>query len=164
MKMKYEKKPSYPEVEVIAKTVDSVTGTIDRRKVGRRLLTEEVGFDVASEERRIVGGDETAIKTVAKIETSVEVAVELVGGIKSLATYKFFTGWTAKNDENDDVLDVYVPEGASENISKAVATASRMCSAHPECDGQWKLVDAATGKRVFLRLVATDLGETGMVK
>ena len=88
MKAKYREIPVYEEVELVGKTVDSTTGTIDRKSIGRVLLTEAAGFEDGKHE--VVDGDGTVIRTVAKVDENagVELRVELVGGIKSLATYK----------------------------------------------------------------------------
>ena len=95
-------------------------------------------------------------------DDAVEVVVELVGGVKSLASYKFFKGYKAANAENPDVMDVFTEDGAQ--INKIVATAERMCAAHPECDGQWKIVTKSEGRRVFLRMIAANLDATGKIR
>lgn len=159
-KVKYTEKPTYEEVELIGKTFDSITGTIDRKTIGRSLITEQAGFE---DKHIVVNGDESTIKTVEKIgEDGVQLFVELVGGVKSLASKKVYKGWTAKNKENADVTDVYV-DVASEDASKAKGLADiafRMCGAHPECDNQWKIVDK-DGRRVFIRLVDTEIDGRG---
>lgn len=160
-KVKYTEKPVYEEVELVGKTIDSVTGTIDRKAIGRSLITEQAGF----EDRHVaVGGDGSTIRTVEKIgDGGVELFVELVGGIRSLASKKVFAGWTAKNRENADVVDVYV-DCASTDAAKAAGLegiAERMCAAHPECDGQWKIVDK-DGGRVFVRVVDAEIDGHGM--
>ena len=159
-KVKYTEKPTYEEVELVGKTFDSVTGTIDRKAISRSLITEQAGFE---DKHIVVNGDESTIKTVEKIaDDGVELFVELVGGVKSLASKKLYKGWTAKNKENGDVVDVYV-DAMGEEVSKAkglVDIAERMCAAHPECDNQWKIVDK-DGKRVFIRLVDTEIDGRG---
>lgn len=165
MNMKYREVPKFEEVEVVAKTTDSITGTIDRKTIGRALLTTADGFEGKHE---VVDGDGTTLRTVKEFgkeenaDDAVEVIVELVGGIKSLASYKFFKGYKAANAENPDVMDVFTEDAAQ--INKVVATAERMCAVHPECDGQWKIVTKSEGKRVFLRKIATALSKTGMIE
>lgn len=160
-KVKFTEKPTYEEVELIGKTFDSVTGTIDRKPISRSLITEQAGFE---DKHIVVNGDEsTTIKTVAPIaEDGIELFVKLVGDIKSLASKKLYKGWTAKNKENGDVVDVYL-DAAGEDASKAkglVDIATRMCAAHPECDNQWAIVDK-NGGRVFIRLVDTEIDGRG---
>ena len=160
-KVKFTEKPTYEEVELVGKTFDSITGTIDRKPISRSLITEQAGFE---DKHIVVNGDEsTTIKTVEKIgDDGVELFVELVGGIRSLASKKVFAGWTAKNKENGDVVDVYL-DAAGEDASKArglVDIATRMCAAHPECDNQWKIV-GKDGGRVFIRLVDTEIDGRG---
>lgn len=163
MKMKYEAVPSYETVEIVGKTIDTVTGTIDRKPVSRVLLTTDAGFTGA---HHVVGGDNTVIRSVQKIGTengeaaTVELFVRLVGDIKSLASYKFFEGFVAKNAENPEVTDLYTTDGCQ--INKIINTAKRMCDDHPECDSQWEIVDGS-GKRYFLRTIATSLTGNGMV-
>lgn len=162
MKAKYREIPVYEEVELVGKTVDSTTGTIDRKSIGRVLLTEAAGFEDGKHE--VVDGDGTVIRTAAKIneDTGIELRVELVGGIKSLATYKVYKGWTAANKENPEVVDLFTKDEDNKLLS-IVNTAKRMSEAHPECDGQWMIVDVATGKRVFFRLVK-DVDAKGKIK
>ena len=164
-RMKFREVPKFEEVDVVAKTCDSVTGTIDRKPIGRVLLTTAEGFEGKHE---VVDGDGTPIRTVKEFgkdenaDDAVEVVVELVGGVKSLASYKFFKGYKAANAENPDVMDVFTEDGAQ--INKIVATAERMCASHPECDNQWKVVTKSEGRRVFLRLIATNLDATGKIR
>ena len=164
-KMKIREIPVYEECEIEAKTTDTITGTIDRKTIGRVLLTTAEGFEGKHE---VVDGDGTAIRTVKEFgkdenaDDAVEVVVELVGGVKSLASYKFFKGYKAANAENPDVMDVFTEDGAQ--INKIVATAERMCAAHPECDNQWKVVTKSEGRRVFLRKIATNLDATGKIR
>lgn len=163
MNMKYEAIPQYESVDVAAKTVDTITGTIDRKPVGRALITTAAGFEG---KHQVVGGDGVAIRSVQKIGTEngeaapVELFVRLVGGIKSLASYKFFAGYVAKNPENPEVDDLFTDDECQ--IDKIVHTAERMCASHPECDSQWEIVDAS-GKRYFIRVITTDLTATGRV-
>ena len=56
-KMKFREIPSFEEVEVAAKTTDTITGTIDRKTIGRVLLTTAEGFEGKHE---VVAGDGTA--------------------------------------------------------------------------------------------------------
>ena len=164
-KMKFREVPKFEEVEVVAKTTDTITGTIDRKTIGRVLLTTAEGFEGKHE---VVDGDGTTIRTVKEFgkeensDDAVEVVVELVGGVKSLASYKFFKGYKAANAENPDVMDVFTEDGAQ--INKIVATAERMCASHPECDNQWKVVTKSEGRRVFLRMIATNLDATGKIR
>ena len=164
-KMKFREVPKFEEVNVVAKTCDSVTGTIDRKTIGRALITTEEGFEGKHE---VVDGDGTTIRTVKEFgkeenaDDAVEVVVELVGGVKSLASYKFFKGYKAANAENPDVMDVFTEDGAQ--INKIVACATRMADSHPECDGQWKIVTKSEGRRVFLRKIATNLDATGKIR
>ena len=163
MNMKYEAVPQYESVDVVGKTVDTITGTIDRKTVGRVLVTTAAGFEGR---HQVVGGDGVGIRTVAEIgegdgKAAVpELFVELVGGIKSLASYKFFKGYTAKNAENPECNDLFTVDG--DQVGKIVETARRMCASHPECDSQWRIVDA-NGARWFLRMIATNLTANGKV-
>lgn len=163
-KMKIREIPVYEECEIEAKTIDSTTGTIDRKTIGRCLLTLAAGY---AGKHEVVDGDGTPIVTVesfGKDEDAVkevEVVVELVGGMKSLASFKFFGGYMAPNRENAGVTDIFVEDGAQ--INKIVACATRMADAHPECDGVWQIVDK-DGKRVFLRKIATNLSKTGKIE
>ena len=160
MKVKYTAIPNYESCELVGKTDKTTCGTIDRKLVGRCLLTKETGFDG---KHMVVGGDETPIVTVEEIgaegkKPEIELFVELVGGKRSLASFKFFKGYYAANRENSGVKDLFTDDRAQ--IERIEACAGRMCSAMPECDGQWKIVDA-TGDRYFLRHFGTDLTSTG---
>lgn len=157
MKMKVMEKPVYPEIDVVAKTVSGTEcGTIDRKVVGRVLLT----LENAEKEYQVVGGDETGIKTVKEFD-EFEVKVEFVGGIKSLASFKFYKGYVAANRENPEIDDVYTTE--VDKIEKLRDCAFRMSEAHPECDGQWKIIDK-DGKRVFLRAICKSLKANGKIE
>lgn len=179
MKMKYREVPKFEEVEVAAKTLEATTGTIDRKAVSRALITTQEGFRGKTHE--IVDGDGVNLRTVKSFggETdevkSVEVFVELVGGKRSLASYKFFSGWIAENPENPGVTDLFV-DGAKKDgcagvaevtnddkIESIVSCARRMCDATPEADGKWQIV-TADGKRVFLRECATNLRSNGRIE
>ena len=144
-------KPVYTQLNALGKTCgQAATGTIDRKVISRCILTDSV-FD---KDYRVVGGDDTKfVKVVAKDE--VEVWVEMVGNIKSLASFKFFGVYVAANKENDGVTDIFVPADSDDQtkIERALDCASRMSGAHPECDGQYKFVDK-DGNRVFLRSYA----------
>ena len=155
MKMKVTEIPVYPEIEVIAKTVNTVGGTIDRKPVKRVLITTEA----VAKDYVVVGGDDTRIKGVSEIE-EMELRVELVGGIKSLASYKFFKGYTAKNAENPEINELFTEEG--EKIERLTETAKRMCESHPECDGQWKIIDN-DGNRVIIREICKCLKANGKI-
>lgn len=157
MKMKVMEKPAYPEIDVVAKTVSGTEcGTIDRKAIGRVLLT----LEATDKDYQVVGGDETGIKTVKEFD-EIEVKVEFVGGIKSLASFKFFKGYKAANRENPEIIDVYTTE--VEKIEKLRDCAFRMSEAHPECDGQWKIVDNS-GTRVFLRAICKSLKANGKIE
>lgn len=144
-------KPTYAQLNAIGKTCgQAATGTIDRKVISRCILTDSV-FD---KDYRVVGGDDTKfVKVAAKDE--VEVWVEMVGNIKSLASFKFYGVYVAANKENDGVTDIFVPADSDDQtkIERALDCASRMSGAHPECDGQYKFVDK-DGNRVFLRSYA----------
>lgn len=163
MNMKYTEIPTYESVDVCGKTVDTITGTIDRKTVGRVLITTKAGF---AGKHQVVGGDGTAIRTVKPIgenegdAATVELFVRLVGDIKSLASYKFFKGFIGDNAENAGVKDLYTEDG--DQVQRIVETAKRMCNDHPECDSRWEVVDAA-GTRWFLRKIATNLNAAGKV-
>ena len=163
MNMKYEAVPQHETVEIVAKTLEAVTGTIDRKLVGRALLTTAAGFEG---KHQVVGGDGTPIRTVTPIgenegETpTVELFVRLVGNIKSLASYKFFRGYVAENPENRGVFDLYTED--FDQVKRVVDTARRMCGDHPECDDRWEIVDAI-GKRWFLRKIVSDLKANGKI-
>ena len=175
MNMKYRETPKYEEVDVVAKTMEATCGTIDRKPVGRALLTEQAGF--AGKTHEIVDGDGVSLRTVKPFGgenddvKEVEAFVELVGGKRSLASYKFYKGWLGANPENQGVTDVFVDGAATatadmtnhDQVEALVATAARMCNAAPECDGRWQIVDK-DGKRLFLREVVTKLTSTGMVE
>jgi len=175
MKMRYKETPKYEEVDVVAKTTDATCGTIDRKLVSRALLTEQEGFTGKTHE--IVDGDGVNLRTVKPFGgeddevKEVEAFVELVGGKRSLASYKFYKGWLGANPENADVTDVFVDTAAKasgdgtnhDQIESLVATARRMCEASPECDGRWKIVDKG-GKRLFLRECVTTLKSNGKVE
>lgn len=156
MKMKVMEKPQYPEIEIVAKTVESECGTIDRKSIGRCLLTTEA----VDKEYMVVGGDDTLVKTVKEAE-EIEVKVEFVGGVKSLASFKFFKHYVAENKENADVTDIYTEE--SDKLERIRECAARMAEAHPECDGQWKIVDK-DGKRVFIRVICKYLKANGKIE
>lgn len=163
MNMKYTEIPTYEQVDVVAKTNEAITGTIDRKLVGRSLLTTQAGFEG---KHCVVDGDGTPIRTVKEIGEdegkvpAVELFVELVGGIRSLASYKFFAGYIGKNPENAGVTDLYTAN--EDQVNKIVATARRMCEANPQCDSQWKVVDK-DGNRWFLRKIATCLKANGKI-
>lgn len=144
-------KPTYVQLNAIGKTCgQAATGTIDRKVISRCILTDSI-FD---KDYRVVGGDDTKfVKVVAKDE--IEVWVEMVGNIKSLASFKFYGVYVAANKENDGVTDIFVPADSDDQtkIERALDCASRMAGAHPECDGQYKFVDK-DGNRVFLRSYA----------
>lgn len=163
MQCKYTEVPKYESVDVVAKTTEAITGTVDRKLVGRALLTTEAGFEGR---HQVVGGDGVVIRTVQKIgegegeAPTVELFVELVGNVRSLASYKFFKGYVGANPENAGVKDLYTDDGVQ--IDRLVGTAHRMCDDHPECDSQWKIVDK-DGNRWFLRKIATDVKSNGMI-
>ena len=164
MKLKYVSRPSYPEVEVFGKTISgSVFGTIDRRPVGRRLLTLEEGFAPggAKADQVVVDGDNTVIQTVEKV-SEVEVVVQLVDGSKSAASFKFFDCYTAKNAENPEITDVFTTNG--EQLDRIEACAERMCEAAPGNDGQYKVVVKDSGERVFLRAFSKNVVENGKLR
>lgn len=144
-------KPVYTQLNALGKTCgQAATGTIDRKVISRCILTDSV-FD---KDYRVVGGDDTKfVKVTAKDE--IEVWVEMVGNIKSLASFKFYGVYVAANKENDGVTDIFVPADSDDQIKieRALDCASRMAGAHPECDGQYKFVDK-DGNRVFLRSYA----------
>lgn len=154
--LKIEKKPVYDAIDVIGKTFNTVTGSADRKLVGRVLVTTSAGFDG---QHQAVGGDGTGILTVKAVEAETELFVELAGGIKSLASFKFFGGFEAPNKENAGVTDLFTTE--HDKVGRLVACALRMSEAHPECDGQWKIVDAS-GVRHFIRELA-EVNEHGMI-
>ena len=144
-------KPTYVQLNAIGKTCgQAATGTIDRKVISRCILTDSV-FD---KDYRVVGGDDTKfVKVTAKDE--IEIWVEMVGNIKSLASFKFYGVYVAANKENDGVTDIFVPANSDDQtkIERALDCASCMAGAHPECDGQYKFVDK-DGNRVFLRSYA----------
>lgn len=154
--LKIEKKPVYDTIDVIGKTFNTVTGSADRKLVGRVIITEAAGFDG---KHQAVDGDGTGILTVKAVEGETELFVELAGGIKSLASFKFFGGFEAPNKENAGVTDLFTTE--HDKVGRLVACALRMSEAHPECDGQWKIVDAS-GTRYFLRETA-EVNEYGKI-
>lgn len=156
MKMKVMEKPQYPEIDIVAKTVESECGTIDRKSIGRCLLTTEA----VDKGYMVVGGDDSLVKTVKEAE-EIEVKVEFVGGVKSLASFKFFKHYTAENKENPNVVDIYTEE--SDKLERIRECAARMAEAHPECDGQWKIVDK-DGKRVFIRVICKYLKANGKIE
>lgn len=158
MQMKIKEIEQYASIEIVAKTVDSVTGTIDRKPIGRCLLTTEA----VDKHYEVVGGDGTEIVNVAAMAEgeSVELFVALVGDIKSLASKKFYTGFKAANRENPEVTDLFTDE--CDKIDALVQMAGRMCADHPECDSQWQLVDA-NGKRYFLRKICKSLRANGKI-
>ena len=163
MNMKYMAIPDYESVDIVAKTTEAITGTIDRKLVGRALLTLQAGFTA---KHQVVDGDGTPIVTVKKIGdgdgeiAAPELFVRLVGNIKSLASYKFFEGYVADNRENAGVVDLFTEDAVQ--VGKIVDTAKRMCAAHPECDSQWEIVDG-DGKRYFLRKVCSTLNANGKI-
>lgn len=155
MKMKVMEVPVYPEIDIVGKTIDTTTGTIDRKSIGRCLITTEA----VDKRYTVVGGDKTELKTVSPVDV-VELYVELVGGTRSLASFKFFDAYVASNKENPEIIDIYTID--AEKISRLVECAERMSESHPECDGQWKIVDA-NDTRYFLRQIAVALTENGFV-
>lgn len=163
MKCKYTEIPTYEEVDIAGKTVEAITGTIDRKPVGRVLITTAAGF---AGKHQVVGGDGTAIRTVQAIgenegdAKAPELFVRLVGDIKSLASYKFYKGFVAKNAENPECVDLFTEDG--EQVNRLVETARRMCADHPECDSRWEITDA-NGVRYFLRKIATSVNAAGKV-
>lgn len=163
MKLKYTSKPSYPEVDVIGKTVSSEKGTVDSKPIGRLFITGEEGFGPGTEkaDKIILGGDENIKIISVKKADEIEVKIKLVDGQKSAASFKFYGAYTAKNPENDGVVDVYTTNG--ENIERAVACAERMADANPGCDGQYEFINAAGEGRVFLRLIVKELTATGKI-
>lgn len=154
--LKIEKKPVYDAINVIGKTYNTVTGSVDRKLVSRVLITADGGF---SGQHQVVGGDGTGIITVKPVDGETELFVELAGGIKSLASFKFFGGFEAPNKENAGVTDLFTTE--HDKVERLVACAIRMSGAHPECAGQWKVVDAR-GTRYFLREIAP-VNESGKI-
>lgn len=152
-------KPVYAQLNALGKTCGSAaTGTIDRKIISRRILTDSA-FD---QNYRIVNGDDTKFVTVAE-KDEVEVWVEFVGGVKSLASFKFFDVLIAPNEENNGVTDIFIATESDDQakIDRAIDCASRMAAAHPACDGQYKFVDV-DGNRVFLRSYAK-VNASGMI-
>lgn len=164
MKVKYTDIPSYESVELVGKTTRAVCGTIDRKLVGRCLITTEDGF---TGKHMVVNGDGTPIVSVKEIgegegkTAEVELFVQLVGGKKSLASFKFFKGFLADNRENAGVVDIFTENG--DQVARIEECARRMCEAAPECDGQWMIVDK-DGKRHFLRKITTDVNASGKIE
>lgn len=154
--LKIEKKPVYDTIDIAGKTYNTVTGTVDRKLVGRVLLTTEAGFNG---QHQVVGGDGTGILTVKPIEGDTELYVELAGNIRSLASFKFFGGFEAPNKENAGVTDLFTTE--HDKVERLVKCALRMSEAHPECDGQWAVVNSS-GARFFLREFA-EVNEAGKI-
>lgn len=153
-------KPVYAQLNALGKTCGSAaTGTIDRKVISRCILTDSA-FD---KDYRVVGGDDTKFVTVAE-KDEIEIWVEFVGNVKSLASFKFYGAYVAANKENDGVTDVFVAAESDDQtkIERALECASRMSASHPECDGQYKFVDK-DGNRVFLRTYAAvnELGRIG---
>lgn len=164
MKCKYTEIPVYEEVDIAGKTVEAITGTIDRKPMGRVLITVAAGF---AGKHQVVGGDGTAIRSVQAIgenegdAKTVELFVRLAGDIKSLASYKFYRGYVAKNAENPECVDLFTED--SEQVNRIVETAHRMCASHPECDSRWEIV-GADGTRYFLRKIAANVNAAGKVE
>lgn len=152
-------KPVYVQLNALGKTCGSAaTGTIDRKVISRCILTDS-DFD---KDYRVVGGDDTKFVTV-EAKPEIEIWVEFVGNVKSLASFKFFDVLVAANKENDGVTDVFVAAESDDQakIDRAIDCASRMAAAHPACDGQYKFVDK-DGNRVFLRTYAA-VNANGMI-
>ena len=160
-KIKYTAVPNYPEVELVGKTTNgSVFGTVARREVGRCFITEEAGFDPATEKRMMVGGDENVlIQTVEKVDTAT-VLVKLAGDVKSAADFRFFGAYVAANRENEGVIDLFVKNCAE--VDEVVKCAKAMCALHPESSDRWEVVCKETGKRVFIRIYA-DVNDSGKI-
>lgn len=159
MKMKVMEMPNYPEIEIVGKTTDSITGSIDRLPISRSLITT----DSVDKTLIVVDGDETVVKHVDAIdkEKATELFVELVGGKRSLASFKFFGGFSSSDDRNEGVKVLFTEE--VDKIDRLVACAERMCEATPEADGQWRVVDK-DGTRWFIRVIATKLTSNGKIE
>ena len=159
MKMKVMEMPKYPEIEIVGKTIDSITGSIDRLPISRSLITT----DSVDKTLIVVDGDETVIKHVDAVdkEKATELFVELVGCKRSLASFKFFGGYIGADDRNAGVKVLFTEE--TEKIDRLVSCAERMCNVNPECDGQWKIVDK-DGTRWFIRTIATKLTSNGKIE
>lgn len=147
-------RPEYKTVALVAKTTETISGTIDRKPVPRRLLTEAEGFDG---KQVVVDGDDVGIFTAAK-KAEVEVWVELVGPTKSKASWKFYDVLTLDCPENEGVTEIFTDD--VEKVGHVTGCAARMCSANPDCDNMWQLVDK-DGKRVIVRIVDKAVTETG---
>lgn len=144
----YTTKPAYEQVELLGKTVESAgfAGTADREKIKRTYITEAVGFD--GSQVIVKGCDEIGIRSVTAGE--ITVAIHFVGGDRTPATWKF-KGFQAKSRENEDAIDFFVGEEASDKLELLLKTATLISADKPEYAGIWFVEDVATGKRVFLR-------------
>lgn len=151
-RVKYTTKPTYESVLLIGKTVESAgfAGTADRETMKRAYVTEDAGFDGS---QVIVDGiDEYGIRTVKAAEITVSIA--FIGDDKGHipATWKL-RGFEAKAVENDGT-DLFVCEDMADKLASLLRTADAVSSQHPEYAGLWKVVDADTGARVFIRAIA----------
>lgn len=148
--VKFTEAPKYEEVALIGKTIEStfLAGTFDREQIVRRYLTEAEGFDGKSE-IIVNGADKYGILTV-KPDT-LDVYVELMGGKKSLASWKF-AGFTADSIENEGCVDLFVPstDDVANKGRSLRACAEAMSAATPEAANLWRVV-TSDGKRVFIR-------------
>ena len=170
--IKYEAVPHYEEVEAVGITCQclgaDINGSIAKNAfVGRRILTETIGFDPASTDSnkpvaQVAKGDGTRLfQTVAKNE-EIEVFVTLGDGYKAPAL-KLKGGFTCiDTKDNIGARIVYLHkecranDGTLAKIRKFVGIA---LDRHPEAFDEWKLTDKY-GVRVFVYLY-TDVDKNG---
>lgn len=148
VKVPYTTKPKFDTVELLGKSVESAgfAGTADRERIARCYITESAGFD--GSQVIVHGADENGIRSVTAAELTV--AVRFVGGERTPATWKF-KGYQAKSVENEEAIDLFVGEEASDKLNALLRTADAVSAAKPEYAGIWFVEDVATSKRVFLR-------------
>lgn len=152
-KIKYEKVPNLPEIEVVGTSPDSAPVYAGNLELPGEFNGAFLSEDPAAKDGGIrsvetgYGWDHADILYVQKRD--VEVAIELIGGFKSPIHVTFHNVYV---HECDGLLDVFAEYRRHRGeYSDLEETRKGMSQAHPECCNKYKVVDVEGGRRVVFR-------------
>jgi len=168
---KYIEKPTYESTELIGKTIRSAeyAGKIRRGELTRKLITEAVGFDG---KQTPLKGDGTGIYTVKPATIAIAIELGRVNdtdpAVRSLDLD--IVGWVAESNAAADAIEVFFfrdkglnaetiktffgLEDCNGRFIPGTGAIDALLQQNPKILGFWKIVEKATGKRVFLRELA----------
>lgn len=158
--IKYQTVDRFEEVEVIGITSavagNDINGSIAREKfVGRRILTEQVGFDPAAGDAKTVAkSDGTRLFQTVEKNDETEVFITLANGFKTPGL-KLKGGYRCVDTkDNKGAVLVYLHRDCCDNaetLGKIRSFAPRACAmdANIGAFNEWKLEDG-DGKRVIV--------------